>query len=58
MIPRRLSDVAGRDVADLRDALGRVRRRRPAQLLEADRVLADVLLVDPAVLDQLARQRR
>ncbi len=48
--------VVGRDTADLGDAIGRVRRDRLLERVEADRVQVDELAVDPALLDQLLRE--
>jgi hypothetical protein len=51
---RGLAHLRGRDVADLGDPLRRVRIDRLTEGVEPDRARLDVLLVDPAVLEQLA----
>jgi hypothetical protein len=48
--------ASGWDIADLGDPLGRIGLDRRPKLLEPERVLADVPLVDPAVHQHLAQQ--
>ena len=55
--PRRLPDVVGLNAADPRRALRRISDHCLAELFEADRVLGDKALVDPAVGNQLVLDR-
>ena len=51
--PRGGADVIGWHAADLRDALGRVVRRRLLELVKADGVRIDEAAIDPSVVDEL-----
>ena len=58
VVAGQLDDLSHGNAAHLRRALGRPGQRARAQLLPAERVVREVVVVEPVVADQLVHQRK